>query len=196
MKIIEQNEEFEHKFHLVPDNFMIPSHGIVGIDLIKRFQGIVSYFDMTLTLVKHKTIFIKIPIQTELIPGASTMQSRSESFKVFHIKSEVFPCVVEAQELEKGVVVPTTIVYEQNAWLRVLNTNEYNKNINTTKVSTSPISEFHILRTNGGDISTTNRIQKLHSKLKKKVPEFVRDKLLNLCTNFSDVSTLKAISCQ
>lgn len=53
LKIIEQNVEFLHKFHLVTDDFLIPSNGIIGKDFIKRFKCIVDYGEMKFTIRKE-----------------------------------------------------------------------------------------------------------------------------------------------
>lgn len=187
LKILIQNVTFEHKFHLVSDDFLIPSNGIIGKDFLKRFKCLVDYGQMNITIRKSDNEFLKIPIESEMSNNASALPPRSETFKIFHIKSEKFPCLIEAQEIDEGIVIPTTIVHESDSWIRVLNTNENFKIVKTDSIKTSPISEFHILQTQTNHTTTTNRLQNLRSTLKKKIPEHMRDKLLELCTNFSDI---------
>lgn len=189
LKIIEQNIEFVHKFHMVPNDICIPSHGIIGKDFIKRFKCILDYGRMKIT-IQSRNNFITVPIRSELIPGVSALPPRSETFKIFHIKSEQFPCVIKAQEFEEGVVVPTTIVHEPKSWLRVLNTNENTKIINTNKIEASQLKNFHVLQLQSQQteqISNTNRLQKLTNTIQKRTPEFMRTKIVDLCTNFSDI---------
>lgn len=50
MKIIAQEFEFEHKFHIVADDFLIPSSGLIGKDFLKRFKCLVDYGEITLTI--------------------------------------------------------------------------------------------------------------------------------------------------
>lgn len=142
---------------------------------------------MMLTIVKNKNEFFKVPIQSELMDGVSALPPRSETFKIFHIKSEIFPCVVEPQEIENGILVPSSIVYEPHSWLRVLNTHNDVKLINTETIKTTPTSDFHILQIQKDDPHTTNRLNKLQNTLKKKIPEFIRSKVLDLCMSFSDI---------
>lgn len=106
---------------------------------------------MSITFKKSNKEFVKINIESELLNGVSALPARSETFKIFHIKSEKFPCCVEAQEIDEGLVVPTTIVHVLKTWLEVLKTNENTKIIKTDNIKTSQISDFHILQTQKND---------------------------------------------
>lgn len=112
VKIIEQTVEFEHKFHIVPDDFFIPSNGIIGKDFLKRFKCLIDYGAMTLQICKTNAPIVIIEIKSEVLPGVSVIPPRCETFRIFHIKSESFPCVIESQEIADAIVVPTTIVHE------------------------------------------------------------------------------------
>lgn len=142
---------------------------------------------MTIKFIKNQNEIVELPIKSELMNGVSALPPRSESFKIFHIKSEKFPCVIEPQEIEKGIVVPSTIVYEKNSWLRVLNTHDSIKIVNTEGIKASQISDFHILQIEKDNSNTTKRVRNLQSILKKRVPEFMRNKVIDLCTNYSDI---------
>lgn len=187
LKMNEQNFECEHKFHLVSDDFSIPSHGIIGKDFLKRFKCLINYGEMTITMSNNQNERVKIPIKSEILNGLSALPPRSETFKIFHIKSDKFPCIIEPQELENGILVSTSIVYEPQSWLRVLNTHDSIKIINTEHIKTSPILNFHIVQAQKDNTHTTNRLRTLQNILKKKVPEFMRNKLIDLCTNFADI---------
>lgn len=196
MKITEQNVDLEHKFHIVSDDFCIPSHGIIGKDLLKRFKCLIDYGEMTLSIRKQKCECITIPIQSELLNGVSAVPPRSETFKIFHIKSEKFPCIIETQEFDDGVVVPTTVVFEPKSWLRVLNTNENIRIINTQNLKTSNLNDFHIVQPQKNDgTHATNRTNKLQNILKKRIPEFMRGKMIDLCTDFSDIFHIDGDKC-
>lgn len=194
LKFTEQNVDFEHKFHLVPDDFLIPSNGIIGKDFIKRFKCLIDYGEMKI-MIRKPNACVTISIQSELLTGVSPLPPRSETFKIFYIKSEQFPCVIQAQELEEGIVVPTTIAYEEKTWIRVLNTHENIKIINTESIKTSPITDFHVLQIQKNDTHTTNRVQILQNTLKKKAPEFMRNKIIDLCTEFSDIFHVEGDKC-
>lgn len=184
LNIVHENIILEHKFHLVHDNFPIPSNGIIGKDFIKRFKYLIDYGDMTFTVRKTDESSITYDINSELLPGVSALPPRSETFKMFYIKSEKFPCVVQTQEIEKGVLILTTIAYEPKSWLRVLNITEEGKIISTENVESSPLDNFHIVKLNSEINANSDRELKLRKILKTKVPEHARNKLLNLCVKF------------
>lgn len=187
LKFIEQNVEYEHKFHLVSDDFLIPSNGIIGKDFLKRFKCLIDYADMSLTIRKSNAPIVVIPIKSELLPGVSAIPPRCETFRIFHIKSDKFPCVVESQQIENDVIIPPTVVHEPQTWLRILKTTEDIKIVNTENVKVSPIDNFHILRTEKSTSHTPIRLNKLQETLKKKAPNFIRSKITDLCMDFADI---------
>lgn len=187
LKIIHQHTEFEHKFHLISDDFPIPSNGIIGKDFIKRFKCLIDYGEMTIKIRKNEIENVEIPIRSELMNGVSALPPRSETFKIFHIKSEKFPCIIEPQEIENGILIPSSIVHQPKSWLRVLNTNDDVKIINTEAIKTSQLSDYHILQTQKDDTHSTNRLRNLQNTLRKRIPEFMRKKTIELCTNYSDI---------
>lgn len=85
LKIVEQNVEYEHKFHLISNDFKIPSNGVIGKDFLKRFKCLVDYGNMILTMRKKENENIQVPIQSEILNGVSALPPRSETFKFFHI---------------------------------------------------------------------------------------------------------------
>lgn len=82
-------------FHVVPDDFAIPSDGILGKDFIKKFKCVLDYGSMTLTLRLSQKC-ISIPIQSGIIDDESTIPPRSEIFRIFKISSEKFPAVIHS----------------------------------------------------------------------------------------------------
>ena len=104
------NLEIDHKFHVVSDEFNIPSHGIIGKDFLKRHKCLINYDDMTVTVRPTNAPSVKIEIKTEIIRGLSALPPRSETFKMFHINATKYPCIVENQQLVDNVFIPTTII--------------------------------------------------------------------------------------
>lgn len=182
-----QNVNFKHKFHIVTDDFLIPSNGIIGKDFLKRFNCLIDYGEMTFTIRKTDTIPVQIPIKSELIHGVSVLPQRCETFRIFHIKSTKFPCVIETQEIDENVVVPMSIVHQPEVCLRVLNTNDEIKMINTENLKHSSIENFHFFKPLPRVTFTSERLNKLQNTLKRKVPECMRNKLINLCMEFADI---------
>lgn len=185
------NSIINHKFHIVSDKFPIPAHGIIGKDFIKPNKCLINYGAMTLT-VQNRNKIETIPIHSELLNGLSVVPPRSESFKVFHIKSNTFPCVVESQMIDENIFIPTTIANSENTWIRVLNTNDEYKLINTEKVETKSINNYDILKI---DTANTQESGDRHSHLRElfnsKIPNHAKAKLMPLCLEFSDIFHLE-----
>lgn len=168
MQILVHGTIFEHKFHLISDDFPIPPHGIIGKDFLKRFKALINFGEMTIKFSKNEIEIVEIPIESELMNGVSALPPRSETFKLFHIKSEKFPCAIEPQEIEKGILIPSSISYEPNSSRRVLNTHNDIRIVNTKNIRSSPLTDFHILFTKKNESHTTNRLRSLHDTLRKK----------------------------
>lgn len=93
LTLIFRHLSIEHKIHIVPDIFQIPAHGIIGKDFIKRNKCLLDFDQMTFTVRPKNEHSVKIDIQSEIIRGLSAVPARSETFKMFRIKSTQFPCV-------------------------------------------------------------------------------------------------------
>lgn len=128
----------------------------------------IDYGEIIIKIRKNEIETVEIQIKSELMKGVSALPPRSETFKVFHIKSKKFPCVIEPQEIENGILVPSSIVHQPKSWLRVLNTHDNVKIINTEDIKSSPLKDFHILQIEKNDACTTNRLRTLQNTLRKK----------------------------
>lgn len=57
-----------HKFHVVPDDFNIPSDGIIGKDFNRRFKCVIDYGDMIFTIrAPEHNVYLKKKIQSRKI---------------------------------------------------------------------------------------------------------------------------------
>lgn len=119
--LIFEHLSITHKFHVVPDNFPIPTHAILGKDFSKRHHCIIDYSDMTYTVQPKGLAPAKIQIKNEVLSGLSVVPARSETFKLFRINSTEFPCIIQKQEIAENIVIPTTIAHKPESWVRVLN---------------------------------------------------------------------------
>lgn len=187
--LIFEHLSIEHKFHIVTDNFPIPTHGILGKDFAKRHKCLIDYSDMSFTIRPTGLTPAKIQIKSELLKGLTVVPPRSETFKLFRIQSTSFPCIVPKQEISKDVLIPTTIAYGTECWIRVLNMSNRNEYIQNTKVKIDHLDAYNIFSINNSQNSYPNvkRAEELSNILGDKIPKHIEQKLLPLCMEFSDI---------
>lgn len=180
----------KHKFYVVDNRFPIPAHGIIGKDFLKKNKCLIDYGQMTMT-IQLQNEQIVIPIQSELLNGLAILPPRSESFKIFHIQAQSFPCVIESQLIDEDILIPTTIANSKEVWIRVLNINDEFKLINTNNVFGKSIDEYDIFKINGKYIhESSERCGILKNLLDSKIPKHAKAKLMPLCMEFSDIFQL------
>lgn len=188
LNLVLNHLNIEHKFYIVSDNFPIPCSGILGKDFLKRHNCLIDFNEMKLSIRPNRLTPTKIDIRNEVLPGISVIPPRCESFKLFRIKSNQFPCVIEAQDIERDVRIPTTIAYSNNCWIRVLNTSDETRTIHNNRLRISNIDSFDIYANfNESKQKKGRRNDKLANIIRKNTPNFAHESLIPLCMEYSDV---------
>lgn len=108
----------EHTFHVVPDDFCIPSDGIIGKDFNRRFKCLIDYSDMTFTIRCGETN-VKVKIFSEPKHNISALLARCEIYRIVHVPNFVNKCLIPAQEITPGVHICTyqTLLHTANMLL-------------------------------------------------------------------------------
>lgn len=187
-----ENVIIEQKVHIVSNDFSMPTDGIIGKDFLRRNNCIITYENQTLTIkptINKNGIAVQIPLKVKLRQNMF-IPPLCETIKVFKIDSNSFPCVVPPQEIQKGIFIPTTIVHDRLAHIRILNTRENYSEIDlqTPKVVTEPLSEYDIImKSNKSSVKSRERDEKLIEILKQSTPKHAWQRLIPLCTEFSDI---------
>lgn len=154
----------EHRVNLVTDEFMIPSNGIIGRDFLRKFDCLIDYAKNEVTIRPTGVPQAQIPLEIEVTKGVSALPPQCETFKLFRVRSSSFPCVIPAQEIDENIFIPTTIAFECEAFIRVLNTNSEMKIINTSSgLKTEPLNAYEVFTAskNSGTNSNSNRRENL-----------------------------------
>lgn len=176
-----------HKFHVVPDEFNIPSDGIIGKDFNRRFHCIIDYGNMEFTIrAPENNIYLKINHEPK--ENYSALAARCETFRIFHIQNFSGPSFIPGQEIQSGVVIPNTIAYESDVVVRVLNSNTDHQIIKN-KIDAIPLNDFDIYTHDKNANQNKERERKLTSYFEK-TPAHARNQLINLCMDYSDVFAL------
>lgn len=136
-----ESTRIKFKFHVVPDEFNVPSNGIIGRDFNKFFNCKLYYADMTFT-VRFPDIDIILNITSEPAENRVALPARCETFRIFRIQNFCGLMVIPAHEISSGIFIPNTIAHNQNPVIRVLNTNEDIKVIENELKNVLSATEF------------------------------------------------------
>lgn len=124
----------EHKYHLFDDRLKIPSDGIIGKEFLRTHKCKIDYGSMTCT-IQTSTCELIVNIQSESQAGDIYVLPRAEIFKLFHIKGTSYPVVIESREIGPQILIPTTVAYQPQTWIRVLNVSENGFAVNAKDIS-------------------------------------------------------------
>lgn len=162
----------QHKFHVVPNEVAIPCDGIIGKDFIKLNKCNLDLRSMLFN-IRLYDIEISISMLSEPRRNNIYVPAKSEIFRIFRINEIKFPRIVEPQEIAPNILISTTIVYRNEAWIRVLNTNDENVMLDNSNLKSNHISEFEIFITDKQH-TIPNRTENLKSMLKDKIPMYAQ----------------------
>lgn len=188
-ELLIQNCAIPQKLYVVPDDFNIPSDGILGKDFLKTFRCDIRYQDMSLTLnTELGSLVLEIfegPDENTFVVPPRCEVVRSFNIKVDNSKTMRY---APAQELVKGVYTAHTILDSRNAFVRVVNTTNDNQVINKTKLMTNDINNYEFY---SYDKVNPERTKKLVDTIIKDVPEYVKSDLSCLCAKYSEIFALE-----
>lgn len=178
---------------MVPNEFNIPSDGIIGRDFNKYFSCKIDYADMSFTIRNSDTNII-IPILCEPKQNTLALPARCEAFRIFNLQNYTQPMFVPAQEISDGIFIPNTIIYSKNPVIRVLNTNDSMKLVKNEIANMYKLTDYDILtpsptQCKAGVEKNKERIKNLATFLNK-TPAYVRKELSELCNDFVDIFAL------
>lgn len=170
----------------------MPSDGILGRDFLKKCQCQIEYKNETLTVRPNGMPEAVISLNHSA--GKMAIPPRSEIYKMVQINSDEFPCYIEAQEIKHNVFVPNSIVYEKQAYIRILNTNDkiavFDQNEDHLRIQS--LQEYEVVTPNENKRGKSNgRIDELISIIQNNCPSHAHAKFLPLCEEFDDVFYLE-----
>lgn len=172
---------------MVPDEFNIPSDGIIGRDFNKYFMCKIDYSNMTFTVCTEDDTNIVIPNISEPQTNTISPPAHCETFRMFHLEKFSEPVVIPAQEIASGVFIPNTVVFDKNPIVRVLNTTEQMKLVENKIKHVHKASEFEFYEPKPSKNNKNNeRIEHLLNYLSK-TPKYAQRELSKLCIKYADV---------
>lgn len=118
-----ENFPMNHKFHVVSNEFDIPSDGILGKDFLKPNGCDISYKRMVLMVpVNEKDDCVFIPILQGPDQDTIVLPARSEVVRRFELPKAIGPQVINQETIDLGVYVARTIVNPKEPYVRIINT--------------------------------------------------------------------------
>lgn len=188
-KLIFTDISFEHTFQVIDNDFPIPADGIMGKDFIFKHSCILDYHHMAFT-IKLKELEITVPILLGPSHDTIAIPPRSEVFRCFHILNFDGPCLIEKREISPGIFTADTIAYDNKPLIRILNTTPNATTVGNRVNETVDLEQFNIYSLNK-EGNSNSRNKKLQKILENRIPKAHARRLLELCTDFSDIFALE-----
>lgn len=181
--------EIKHKFHVMDNSVNTPSDGIIGKDFLKLYNCQICYESMKLII--HLNDF-KISVAIYGGPKKNTivLPARSEVIRKVQISNKFRNQFVDSQEILAGVFVARSIVTKENPLVRIINTTNDVQVIEKTKLKSENLDNFRIcvLKTVEKNDSRDSKVEKV---LSGRMPTYIREKLMPMCLEFSQIFALE-----
>jgi len=177
----------EHKFHVVDNDFPIPSDGIIGKDFMQHHFCKIDYYDMEFTIRKENHDVI-IPIHGGPKTNLIAVPPRCEVFRTFRCDNIDETSFVENKEIAPGIFIANTVIYGKYPMIRVINTTEKIEII-PNFIKAEPLRTYDIYNIkDAGDDS--KRIENLNKIFRKNTPSNKLHLIEELGKEYSDIFTL------
>lgn len=184
--IVAAGVEIDIEFVVVPNNFPIPVHGIIGKDFLKSHRCSLDYSTFNF-IIRYEGQSIKIPIiDNSQESNYHRIPARCEVIKQFRLNSGITnDRIIRNTEIFPGVFIARAIVNPQKCFVRILNTTdnviEIGKVLN---IQSESLEKYNIIEFN---TTNKNRDEILLKTLSKNMPANAPNSLINLCKSYSDI---------
>lgn len=188
--LLVEGMKIPHKFHIVEDNFPIPTDGIIGRDFLVNYRCKINYESWLLEVIINCEA-LKIPIVNN---RASTivLPARCETIKRLNNIALTEDSVVFAQEISPGIFCANSIVNRNNCFVKFVNTtnNDFTLPIEF-RPEHAPLATYTCCLT--GEIpSDALRNQTLKSEIiTQHLEPQIKERLESLCLEFNDIFSLQ-----
>lgn len=166
IKLFTDQDEIDHEFHVVPDEFNIDCDGIIGKDFLVNYKCRIDYDSMTFTINNRYRNILNLSGS----PDGKTMviPPRCEVIRKFNVYGDE-ECFIDQLIMRPGVYTARTIVNPANAYIKVVNTTNEPQKISNAISKTEPLGDFNIFK---ADEVTRDakRIEKLKNIVQNNVP--------------------------
>lgn len=180
-----ENIFISNPFHIVPDDFPIPTDGIIGKDLLSQHNAVIDYnlskISFQVQNTRHSFILtcprtIEIPARTEMI---ARINSTADS-----------PRLCLQKEIEPGLYIANSIIDNKNPLISILNANEHSISFNLKDIEYDDLENYHII--NFVENTGAKRLKLLESEIQTEhLNSEERQSILEICREFNDIFHLE-----
>lgn len=192
LNLIHNGFLISHTFHVVPNNFPIPTTGIIGDDFLDGFCIIDRIQNNLIVDDGYKRV--KIPIHVEPCKDIFFIPAKSEAHKKLPKGFINEDSVVLSNEPKPGVFVGRTIISRNNPLISIVNTNNYPVLIPHNRIVTDKLKNYNIFNIKRKDNVTINSNKKqeilrkvMENKENANLDTETKEKLKNLIVEYLDI---------
>ena len=180
--------DIEHEFHLVRDNFPISADGIIGIDLLEKYNFSIHFLNGKCKLIKNVEVFKADKITKGHYPKQKFfIPARSEILLPVTILNDLNVGIISKKELLPDVFTSDSLIYKENPIVSVLNLRETPVEIEIPEMELEEFSELDVVDILKVD-QTSERLSSLESRLRiEHLNKPEKDSILNICKTFHDL---------
>lgn len=189
--IIAQSIPIEHKFHIVEDDFPIPTDGIIGRDFLTNYRCKIDYEPWIITFT-HDQNEISIPIEDNF-KRMLFLPARHEVTRYVPNLNLTEDMVIFSQEIQPGIFCGNTIISAKNPILQFINTTEKSVYIAYSKLNPKmePLQNFTVVNKPKHTLNTAERRAKILKEIQSdQTPTYVKGELEKLIFNYEDIFCL------
>lgn len=189
--VIVEDLTLPQKFHIVRNNFPIPTDGILGRDFFCKYRCNIDY-DSFLLSVKINNNVIQVPITNEL-EGNFIIPPRCEVIRRINVHN-IVDNVTIAEEIQPGVFCANGIISNKNAYMKIINTTNETKKVCSKFVPKMvPLNEYKInsLEKPWNKVKERSKLVLKELNMDPKIDPKIKEKLERLCEEFNDIFALK-----
>ena len=186
------NLHLEQKFHIVDNNFPIPTDGILGRDFLTKYRCKIDFDPWLLTLTTDQQE-IAIPIEDNF-KQTLYLPARHEVTRYVPTPTFYEDMVVHAHEILPGIFCGSTIISPKQTFYKFINTTNTSIYLayQDFKPTLEPLKNFSAINPKN---LPTNKNERRKQILKdvdtKHISPFARKELEKLLINFEDIFNLE-----
>lgn len=179
----------KHKFHVMPNDFNIPSDGIIGKDFNILYECVLDYGTQQFTIRTEKGKAV-VPMRIHTRNNFLTVPPRAETTRIFRISCEN-PVLIKSKQLQPGVMTANAIAKDGLAQIRIINCTNQVQSVQIPEFETDGLDNYHIYTMNKSE-NSEERAKKVLKILSKNYPndKKVHKQLSKLCVEYADIFTL------